>query len=329
MESKIKQSIKDYGITRGRPYSESTIKIYLSNIRNLHHMCCGDKDFKDLIFLTDYEKVETVMGELKDHTRRNYLNALLVALHSETPKPDMLIAYYSGKRDVLNHKTAKDLGENGGLTSKQEDTFNKVSKENIDAFLSGINPIKIKHSHYELMMYLLMLIHRQYPLRNELGDCKFIKRSQMKSLSEEDKLKSNWCLLDASGKTGIFIITKYKTSKTYGTREIPIDASIMPIIRLWLKQRKIEVTSIKDDFTPPFCCFTNGNGMTRNALSHKFSDYTKQYLGAPISTTMMAKYYSVTLDLNSTMEDIKKAQHRADMRGHSLSTQVQNYQINK
>ncbi len=329
MESKIKDAIKKYGVERGRPYSESSIKIYLSNIRNLHHMCCGDNQFNNIDFLSDYQKVEGVMADLKDHTKRNYLNALLVALHSETPKNDVLIQYYSGKRDVLNYKTQKDLNGNGGLTKAQEDVYNKVSKANIDAFISGINPVKIKHSHYELMMYLLMLIHRLYPLRNECGDMKFIKRSQFKKLSEEDKRKSNWCLLDASGKTGMFILTKYKTSKVYGTKEIPISSEIMPVIRLWLKQRMIDIPEIKGDFTPPFCCFTNGNGMTRNALSHKFSDYTKQYLGAPISTTMMAKYYNVKLDLDSTMEDIQKANMRADMRGHRLSTQQSNYVIDK
>jgi len=329
MESKIKQSIKDYGMARSRPYSESSIKIYLSNIRNLHHMCCGDVQFSNLHFLSDHQKVGEVMSELKDHTKRNYLNALLVALHSETPKNEVLIQYYSAKRDVLNYKTQKDLNGNGGLTKAQEDVYNKVSKSNIDAFISGINPIKIKHSHYELMMYLLMLIHRQYPLRNECGDMKFIKRSQYNKLSPEDKLKSNWCLLDASGKTGMFILTKYKTSKVYGVKEIPISSDIMPVVRLWLKQRMIDVTDIKGDYTPPFCCFTNGNGMTRNGLSHKFSDYTKQYLGAPISTTMMAKYYNVKLDLDSSMEEIQKAQDRASMRGHRLSTQQSNYVIDK
>ena len=68
MESKIKQSIKDYGMARSRPYSESSIKIYLSNIRNLHHMCCGDVQFSNLHFLSDHQKVEEVMSELKVST---------------------------------------------------------------------------------------------------------------------------------------------------------------------------------------------------------------------------------------------------------------------
>ena len=67
--------------------------------------------------------------------------------------------------------------------------------------------------------------------------------------------------------------------------------------------------------------------MTRNALSHKFSDYTKERLGAPISTTLMAKYYSIELDMESSLEDIEKAQLRADMRGHSMATQMAHYQV--
>tara|TARA_R110000744_G_scaffold77161_3_gene152548 strand:- start:3930 stop:4928 length:999 start_codon:yes stop_codon:yes gene_type:complete len=327
MEYHIKQSIEAFGVARGRPYSPSSIKIYCSNIKNLHVMCNGhDESFTSLSFLSDYKKVEEVLGDLKMTTRRNYLNAVLVALHSESPKNEMLITYYAGKRDVMNFKTSQ-LNSKTGLTDSQTQVFQKVSKGNIDALILSIDPVKIKYSHYDLMMYMLLLIHRAYPLRNECGDMKFIKRRQYNSLSDEGKKETNWILLDASGGTGVFILSKYKTSKVYGTKEFPVSAEIMPVIRLWLKQRQIKITDIKDDFTPPFLCFSNGNGMTRNALSHKFSDYTKERLGAPISTTLMAKYYSIELDMESSLEDIEKAQLRADMRGHSMATQMAHYQV--
>tara|TARA_R110000803_G_scaffold54146_4_gene110818 strand:- start:1271 stop:2266 length:996 start_codon:yes stop_codon:yes gene_type:complete len=323
----IKNSIEAFGVARGRPYSTSSIKIYCSNIKNLQVMCEGHDDpFTSLEFLTDYKKVEDVLGDLKLATRRNYLNALLVALHSENPKNEMLITYYAAKRDVMNFKTNSEVSQTG-LTDRQTEVFQKVSKGNIDALISSIDPVKIKHSHFDLMMYLLLLIHRVYPLRNECGDMKFIKRRQYNALNEDDKKSNNWILLDASGGTAVFILSKYKTSKIYGTKEFPVSSEIMPVIRLWLKQRNIKVTDIKDDFTPPFLCFTNGNGMTRNALSHKFSEYTKERLGAPISTTLMAKYYSIELNTESSVEDVEKAQVRADMRGHSMATQMNNYQI--
>ena len=323
----IKRSIEEFGVKRGRPYSPSSIKIYCSNIKNLHVMCNGHDDaFTSLKFLSDHKKVEGVLGDLKLTTRRNYLNAVLVALHSEFPKNEMLITYYAGKRDVMNYKTNQAVSKTG-LTESQTEVFQAVSKGNIDALIASIDPVKIKYSHYDLMMYMMMLIHRSYPLRNECGDMKFTKRRQYNAMSDEDKKESNWVLLDASGGTAVFILSKYKTSKVYGTKEFPVSPEIMPIIRLWMKQRNIKITDIKEDNTPPFLCFSNGNGMTRNALSHKFSEYTKERLGAPISTTLMAKYYSIELDMESTLEDIEKAQLRADMRGHSMATQMTHYQV--
>ena len=329
MEEIIKKSIIDFGNERGKPYSENTIKIYISNIRNLFLMCHGDeKKFDNLQWLSDFGMVEECVKHLKPTTQRNYYNSVLVALHSQIPKNDMLINFYEGKRDVLNFTSNRQMAKSG-LTDKQKDVMEKVSKTNIDALILSIDPVKIKHNHNDLMMYLILQIHRLYPLRNELADMKIIKRKQWREMTAEFQKEHNWLLIDATGKTGIFILNKYKTSKIHGTKTIQIDRTIMPIIRLWLRSREIDITEIKEQFMPPFLSYTNGNQLSRNSLSHKLGEFTKIHLGAPISTTLLAKYYSHKIqDLdNMTQNDIQKVQEQAHIRGHSLETHLTSYTL--
>ncbi len=329
MESIIKQSILDWGEKKGKPYSESTIKIYISNIRNLFLMCVGDgKPFDNLEWLSDFKLVEECVKHLKPTTQRNYYNSVLVALHSQVPKNEMLIKYYEGKRDVLNWNAGRQMAKTG-LTENQKNTMDKVSKSNIDALLLSLDPIKIKHNHNDLMMYLVLQCHRLYPLRNELADMKFIKRRQWQSLTQEAQNETNWCMIDATGKTAVFILNKYKTSKIHGRKTIQIDRTLMPIIRLWLRSRKMDVTDIKGDEMPPFLCYANGKPLTRNSLSHKLGEFTKTHLGASVSTTLLAKYYSHKIeDINNPTEnDIQKAQEQSDIRGHSLTTHLTNYTL--
>ena len=329
MEEIIKKSIIDFGKERGKPYSESTIKIYISNIRNLFLMCHGDgKKFDNLEWLSDFKMVEECVHHLKPTTQRNYFNSVLVALHSQIPKNEMLIKYYEGKRDVLNFTSNRQMAKTG-LTDNQKEVMEKVSKTNIDALILSIDPIKIKHNHNDLMMYLVLQLHRLYPLRNELADMKIIKRRQWREMTAEFQKEHNWLLIDATGKTAIFILNKYKTSKIHGTKTVQIDRTIMPIIRLWLRSRDIDITEIKDKFMPPFLSYTNGNQLSRNSLSHKLGEFTKEHLGAPISTTLLAKYYSHRIqDLDKMTEnDILKVQEQAYVRGHSLQTHLTSYTV--
>lgn len=327
MEEIIKKSIVDFGEQRGKPYSQATIKIYLSNIRNLFIMVNGDnKPFDSLDWLSDFKVIEETVEHLKPTTRRNYFNSVLVALHSQKPKNEMLIKYYEGKRDVLNWNAGRQMARTG-RTDKQREIMEKVSKSNIDALITSIDPVKIKGNHYDLMMYLVLQIHRLYPLRNELADMKIIKRRQLNAMSKEAQLDGNWLLLDATGKTGIFILNKYKTSKVYGSKHIQVDASIMPIIRLFLRSRNINLQDIQGDNMPPLLSYNNGNPLSRNALSHKLSEFTKAHLGSPISTTLLAKYYSHRIEDidNMTDEEIKAIQKESEIRGHSLNTHLTNY----
>tara|TARA_R100000963_G_C4643969_1_gene107760 strand:- start:2400 stop:3395 length:996 start_codon:yes stop_codon:yes gene_type:complete len=327
MEAIIKKSILDFGIERGKPYSPSTIKIYLSNIRNLFLMCHGDGEvFDNLNWLSDYKNIEETVQHLKPTTQRNYFNSVLVALHSQLPKNEMLIKYYEGKRDVLNFNAGRQMAKSG-RTDKQRDIMDKVSKSNIDALITSIDPVKIKSNHNDLMMYLVLQIHRLYPLRNEMAQMNILKRRQWNAMTKEAQLENNWLLIDATGKTGIFILNRYKTSRIHGTKHIQIDRTIMPIIRLFLRSRDIDIQDIKGDFMPPLLSYSNGNQLSRNSLSHKLSEFTKAHLGSPISTTLLAKYYSHKIEDidNMTDTEIKAIQRESDIRGHTLNTHLTNY----
>ena len=168
------------------------------------------------------------------------------------------------------------------------------------------------------------MIHTRYPFRNELGEMKLIRRKIYDELSEEEQKESNWYVLEKGWTDATFVLTKYKTDKVYGIREIEVETKIARLIHKLFQLKGLKLANINHK---PLLTWGNGSGITRNQLSTLLTAYTQEKLGHSISTTLLAKYFSTTAKdpSNPTEEELHRMKVEADVRGHSLKTKFTIY----
>jgi hypothetical protein len=333
MEAIIKEHILKFGETRKKgQYKDSTIKMYVSNIKNLQKLVEGDKPFDDLEWTENVENVQEKLNKIDNvQTRRNYVNSLIVSLQTMTYPKD-LVSKYETLRDLLNSQYANS----GYLTPNQENIMNKVSKEDILTFLKKeVKELAIvpSHSpeHKRFTLFTILSIHTKYPFRNELGDMKVIRHALFDKLPEEDKLANNWYVLDKGWNEARFVLTKYKTKNVYGIKEFDV---IPPFKAYILKSFQNRQISLKDANHQPLFVLNSGarwanedQPLTRNKVSKYLGEYTKEHLGHNISTTLMTKYFGCSPKdpLNPTLEELEQIKSECDMRGHSVATKFSHY----
>jgi hypothetical protein len=325
MEAIIKEHILKFGETRKKgQYKDSTIKMYVGNIKNLQKLVEGDKPFDDLEWSQDIENVKEQLKKIDNvQTRRNYVNSLIVSLQTMTYPKD-LVSKYETLRDLLN----AEYSNSGYLTPKQEIIMNKVSKDDILQFLqkeikdlASLPPHLSEHKRFTL--FTILSIHTKYPFRNELGDMKVIRHALFDKLPEEEKLANNWYVLDKGWKEARFVMTKYKTKSVYGIQEFEV---IPPFKAYILKSFQNRQIGLKDaNHQPLFVIGTEP--LTRNKVSKYLGEYTKEYLGHNISSTLMTKYFGCSPKdhLNPTPEELEQIKKECDMRGHSVMTKFTHY----
>ena len=194
MEKVIEQKIRAYGETRARgQYSEITIKTYVSNIANLHSLVEGDIEFSNLDFLKDHEKVEEALSGTPS-TKRNYMNACVVALHTEDRPNSDLIKLYEIKREIMNSKATAIKKD--GLTTAQQKVLDIVPKQKMIDFVDELKLAHHLNNHNDFMMALILKIHQRYSFRNELAEMKFVKiRKYYELTADNETKKMNWCVI--------------------------------------------------------------------------------------------------------------------------------------
>lgn len=332
MESQLTEQYSKYSLSRDKPWSPATLKTYVKNICNLHCMCHPTKEFKNLLFLRDTEKVLGSLESKGTQTKRNYINSALIALtvnifHSPSSPSikwiNPLIKHYENVRDVLYHEYMMEKESNKGKTSHQTDVFSKVKKEDIDKLC---NTEVDTNDYEEYQANMILNFYKSFPLRNELADVKCIYiREYNKSQKHNDK--ENFLVIRRGGNHFTLIFNTYKTSSKLGRKTIDItDKRLSNLIYKWLSEvRKIPLNQI--NYKPLLCCKGSDKCLTRNDMSMKLRAYTNKHLGSNISSTLMAKYYSPEIkDMsNPTAEEIKKVVTFADQRGHSISTHLTHY----
>ncbi len=78
METTLKTKINEWKTNRGLdPYSEKTIKNYLTQIRKL-----APENYADMEWANDTEAIAKKLAGFKPTTQRNYYNSLLIGLYA-------------------------------------------------------------------------------------------------------------------------------------------------------------------------------------------------------------------------------------------------------
>jgi hypothetical protein len=332
MEAIVKQNILAFGAKREKgQYKPATVKLYMTNLVNFHRMIQPDLPFDSLEWSRDVQFVTNILQKEPNlQTKRNYLNALITALQTMEFDTDVI-----GKYMVYRAKWKNDYDQAGYLTPNQKRVMDKVKKDDILKFLNresiGVNGQRLQSNLKEYQMWLVLSIHTRYPFRNELGEMRLIRRKVFDALPEDQEeegkpyqKENNWYVLETGWTKASFVLTKYKTEGAYGIKTFPVEDKFCRFVH---KLFQIKGKKLADINHEPLLSWGNGSGISRTQLSTILTAYTTEKLGASISTTLLAKYFSTSAadPANPTDEEVERMKEEADIRGHSLATKFSVY----
>jgi len=297
------------------PLKENTIKTYISNVKKINPdlELSWSKDFKEVM-----KKLDDM--NITDNTKKNYLNALIVIMEALQVYPDVRSKYIS-VRDGFNKQYEKE-NESGIISDKQAPNF--TTKESFDKMVEQIrkevtfkklkqvkNPTLDQRNLFQL--FIILQLYRLIPVRNELATLKKITPDNFSKLSDEDKEKNNYLIIDKKGKMKMSL-GEYKTSKKYGVKVIDVPPVPRRLLTIWFNRYNKDNNAVflqqKD------------SPLTKNNLTKMLTRASEKYMdGRKISTTMIRKIY-----LSDKYADKNEAQKKdSDVMGHSIDTQNKVY----
>ncbi len=299
-------------IKKSRPKAkDSTIKMYVSNLMKLMKMFEED----NLKFLNKPENISDKLSELHYTTQRNYYNAIIVYLMSESDKPeeDKVIKEYNSLRDDLNKKYEEEQAT-GTISDKQKENFVDISEVNKMIVQMGeeIKDKKIKKKEdltakdkALLQVYTIFNIYTRIPLRNDISGMVVINKRAYNKLSESEKKETNYLVINKNSM--FFVLNKYKTQSKYEELKIDIPKDLEKLLRIYIRINGMGVLFKS----------STGKPLSRNALSQLLIKTSKKYMGKSISTTMLRKIY-LSSKYSKVKEEMKKD---AKVMGHSVGMQ--------
>mgnify|MGYP003632207279 CR=1 FL=1 len=299
-------------ISKARPNAkESTVKMYERNLNKLKKLF----DSKDYSFLKDVDKVKEMLSDKHYSTRRNYWNSIIILLMAinHDDQYAKLLTEYEKLRDEGN-KQYEDENATGKISEKQsenfvelklvEDMVNTIGKEISDKKIKKKGDLKAKDKAL-LQVWVILKIHLELPMRNDLSGMLAIMKSQYNKLSDADKKDTNYLVVE-KGKMWM-VLNNYKTSKTYLEKKVPISKDLEKVLRLYIRINGMGIL-FKSSTDKP---------LSRNAISQLLIKTSKKYMdGKSISTTLLRK-----IVLSDMFQDTKEEQEKmAEITGHSVET---------
>lgn len=275
-------------IKKERTIKASSLNTYLSALKTLKKKIEPDKPITLLNtdFLKNFDKVMAIINkEEKITSKKNKLTAILVALTSDTPKPQELIDKFS--------KILKDLGEKyiAFLKQQKKTDTQKNNWLDYDELIKVINQImaEVKHrkittktelssKEFDILQQLLILrTYIAFPLRNDFADMKILTRKEFQDLDDGEKKEKNYLVILPQNKKQ-FHINQFKNQKFIGSKILDVPQKLNRVINLWMKHNKSGWYLVKTDKVSPM----NPNGITKylNKIFLKHS-------GKKISTSMI------------------------------------------
>lgn len=265
--------------------------------------------------LNEKETIDKYLNGKNPSTQKAYLNALIVGIQA-TMKSSPVLKDYQERRDNLNANYFRE--RKSGEKNKREKA-NMITIEEWDTLIDTLNKrivaLRVYNQQdpnkldYNLMLqHLIILLYRNYPLRNDFAMMKVVTPVQYRK--EKHDMEYNYLILGYRKCT--IILNNYKTNKVYGTKEIDVSNEVCKFIRRWQKVNKNPEFLLSD---------YNGVPFTRNRLSKFLVELFAQYTGKRVGTQILRKSF-LTSKYGDVVEDMKED---AEIMGHSTETQQQVY----
>ena len=289
--------------------TDSSLRIYCLNL--MHLASYYDKPLTTELF-KDASAVRSDLEELKysNATLKNKLSSIIVYLRMKK-QPDELIKKYVDMFESLSGQMSK---EHATMDKTDKEKDNWMSKDELIKYSNILKkelPKKptTKSEMSKWMRYITLLIHINYPLRNELADTEITN----KIINNDPNI--NYIQVKKDNVSAL--IQAYKTKKTYKDINFNFVKEVADEIRTYYKHLSTfkKTNNINNDW---FLMAKNNEKMTRNDFTH-FMQSIFEPLGKNISTTMIRKIIVSSLYPVEQMKELSKVMM------HDVSTAMQYY----
>jgi predicted transcriptional regulator len=293
--------------------SENTMKMYLSTLnalaKSVGHKLDDDSD-DGLWIEKNYEKLlQHVYSSASKHTQKNKIAVLLVFAQTFGLK-DKTIKDLAERMDKLGQEVKANY-ESNQMNEKQKENW--LTVEELDAKIAELKADIPKGSlsgfadYNRVIKYLVLLIYKFVPLRNDIVEVKLQPGAPPKTLPDDD---INYIYLPKAS-TASLVLNSYKTKESFKQKVIKLPQEITAELRRFMPL--IESVS-------PNKWFLVGKRnqdehMTRNA----FTKFLNKVFGKKVSTSMI-RHTIVSSLYKVDKDEYKKKQELAHNMGHSVDT---------
>jgi hypothetical protein len=175
--------------------------------------------------------------------------------------------------------------------------------------LKSHEPLTNKEKHL-LQIYLVLNIHAEVPMRNDLAGTRVVKKDVFDKMSQEQQKKGNYLV---HNRLIMFLyLNDYKTDKVYKSKKIDLSKDLRKVVNFYLKFNEgSEYLLTKLD----------GEPKSKNNLTQDLRNESLKRLNKAISTTMLRKIY-LTDKYSDLKNELKKDN---DNMMHSMKTALTHY----
>jgi hypothetical protein len=296
--------------------SPLTLKQYTTTINKLYRELGIKKEITNLLWLEQYkEDIKNYISSLNTpNTRKTYLSVVITLLNNDANKYKELIKYYanisSENYDNIKIQTKKDKSCNDERI---------ITLEDYDKFITHMSKNK-QHSKE----YIMFLILRHYPIRNEIGTFIYIKNNDFVKLDISIIKEHNWIV--EKSKSIEMIRYKFKTARFYA-EYLPyvnvIEQPLKAVFKKYIKDNDIQSN------TPIF-------NLTENQVSHRLAHISNTILpqintkndvsGIKLSTSLIFKILACDAVKNNSNDEARKIlTHYGNIRGTKINEIIAYY----
>ena len=302
-------------ISKEKPtLSEMSVKTYANCISKVLELIKSDS------YNSLYEQSSNIVEMLNKHYEKNNtiktkLASIIIFLRiiktDKTSKEiDTAIEIYSKAVDLLSADIKNSLSSSEKSTKQKDNWLTKEDDTTLVDNLFKLVPSKINTPKdlIHLRNYVIYKFYQTTPTRNEIADAKIIFTPLKKDGLLSDEF--NYIILDKKKKTITYIMNQYKTSKTYGVKNISIDSALYPLL--------LQYKKAVDNFNDKHYFLLNDTAtdkLTRNRLGVIYSGLGES-IGKKLGTTMN-RHIAI-----SNLIPIKEMHELAEKMGHGITEAV-------
>lgn len=309
--TQLKNNPKIKDEDRDKQLSVLSMKQYIATIKKLHRELSVSTDIMNLTWIKEYKnEIVTFINALKSpNTVKTYLSIVITLLNNDLKKYSELIKFFanisnSNYDNIKIHvKKDKACDDKRIITLKEYDALIKtLSKNNCDS-----------------IEYLMFLILRFYPIRNEIGSLIYIKNTEFVKLDKTTIKAHNWVV--EKSKSIEMVRYQFKTAKFYA-KDLPFINTIKQPVKSALK-KYIKDKNILSN-TPLFTI--KDETLTENQVSQKLSYISEKNIGVKISTSTVFKILACDAVKNNSTDKAREILSTfSKLRGTNMATVIEYY----